>query len=513
MNDSNQNTKDLFVESGHLIELSKALFEKSSHALLVLDSTYHILDFNHEFRSLFFIYQLELKGKTAQEVLKAPVNQLIENKMKGQKNDDPFSYDVVVIDGLSLPRSVTCIVTPMDQPRRFLIEYIDETELLRNQRALKATRACIDALQASVSEADLMEKIVKIMIDMGQYRFSWIGLLQNDEKKTLLPVAFAGHEDGYLANIDINLTDPNRFNGPIGQAMITNQPKICRNTESDPKFAPWRDGALKRGYHSVIGIPLSSHGNAPIGAFNLYSADFNAFDLQEVELLVQMASSLTFGIQLRRIDHMLQQTSNDLNLSMQNLKRIISQTVGAISTTIDFRDPFTDKHQKRVADLAAALVTEMNLGQEMIYEITVAANLHDIGKVTISNEILNKLEPVTPEEFEIVKTHSQFGYDLIKDIEFPWPIAKIVLQHHEKINGSGYPRGLKGEEILLSARILCVADVVEAMVSERPYRKGLGMEAALDEIKKNRGILYDEKVVDACLRLIQEHRFHFEEDT
>jgi len=174
------------------------------------------------------------------------------------------------------------------------------------------------------------------------------------------------------------------------------------------------------------------------------------------------------------------------------------------------KDPYRHSHQKRVAQLACAIAREMNLPEEQIEGIRVAGNIHDIGKISVPMEILNKPGRVNKNEFGIIKNHAQAGYDILKTIEFPWPIAQIVLQHHERMDGSGYPQGLSGKDILLEARILGVADVVEAMVSRRPYRPALGIDKALEEISKNRGILYDPEVVDACLKLFTEKRFEFE---
>jgi len=178
---------------------------------------------------------------------------------------------------------------------------------------------------------------------------------------------------------------------------------------------------------------------------------------------------------------------------------------------METRDPYTSGHQRRVADLARTIALEMRLSETQVDSIRIAGVLHDIGKMTVPAEILSKPGRLNEFEFNIIKQHPEVGNHILKDIDFPWPIAKIVLQHHEKMNGSGYPSGTKGEEILIEARILAVADVVEAMSSHRPYRPALGIEKALEEITKNKGILFDTDVVDACVALFQEHRYSFKE--
>ncbi|HCX90505.1 MAG TPA: PAS sensor protein, partial [Deltaproteobacteria bacterium] len=185
--------------------------------------------------------------------------------------------------------------------------------------------------------------------------------------------------------------------------------------------------------------------------------------------------------------------------------------IQVLASIIEMRDPYTASHQKRVADLAHALAIEMGLSKGEIDGVHMAASIHDIGKISVPTETLSKPSRLTENEFNIIKEHPQVACDILKWIEFPWPVVQIVLQHHERSDGSGYPQKLSAEEIVLEARVLGVADVVEAMASHRPYRPALGIDKALEEISKNRGVLYDTRVVDACLKLFHEKGFKFKE--
>ncbi|RKX71382.1 hypothetical protein DRP53_01735 [candidate division WOR-3 bacterium] len=201
----------------------------------------------------------------------------------------------------------------------------------------------------------------------------------------------------------------------------------------------------------------------------------------------------------------------ELKESYEKLRKILDGTVSALASTTEKRDPYTAGHQYRVTSLACAIAQKMGLSEDRIDGIRVAGMLHDIGKIYIAAEILNKPIKLNEIEMRLVKEHCRAGYEILKNIDFSWPVAEIVYQHHERLDGSGYPRGLKGDEIMLEARILAVADVVEAMTSHRPYRGPLDLNDALQEIVRNRGILYDAEVVDACLELIQKDKFNFEE--
>jgi PAS domain S-box-containing protein/putative nucleotidyltransferase with HDIG domain len=203
-------------------------------------------------------------------------------------------------------------------------------------------------------------------------------------------------------------------------------------------------------------------------------------------------------------------SNEKLQQSMIRMDKIVKGITHAISYTIESRDPYTAGHQRRVANLASCIAANMNLSEEMTAGIYTAGLIHDIGKISVPAELLSKPGRLTKTEFDLIKAHSLVGYDILKNIDFPWPVADIVFQHHERINGSGYPNGLQAKDMLVEARIISVADVVEAMASHRPYRPALGIDEALGEITGNKGILYDKDAVAACLTVFEDNDFKFD---
>ena len=201
------------------------------------------------------------------------------------------------------------------------------------------------------------------------------------------------------------------------------------------------------------------------------------------------------------------EAEEQLSRTLDNLRQAMGATLRTLALAIETKDPYSAGHHKRVADLARTIAMEMGLSDETLEGIRTAATFHDIGKILLPAEILSRPSKLSEADFHLIKTHPQTGYDILKEVEFPWPVARIVWQHHERLDGSGYPLGLKGEEILPEARVLAVADVVEAMCSHRSYRPMPGLDRALEEIGAQRGILYDPAVVDACLRIFREKDF------
>jgi putative nucleotidyltransferase with HDIG domain len=216
----------------------------------------------------------------------------------------------------------------------------------------------------------------------------------------------------------------------------------------------------------------------------------------------------TLGI-IEQKNKELTSTLQGIQLDLQKVYQSLEGVVRAMVTAVEKRDPHMEGHQRRVALVSVAIGREMGLSEEQLDCVHLAGVIHDLGKITIPTEILGTPGKLDKNQFSIIKTHPQKGYEILKEIDFPWPVAKIMLQHHERENGSGYPSGIKGKDILPEAKIIAVADVVEAMTSPRPYRPALGMEKALEEVAGKKGRLFDPEVVDACVRIFKEKGFSF----
>ncbi|BBO81421.1 HD-GYP domain-containing protein [Desulfosarcina ovata] len=227
--------------------------------------------------------------------------------------------------------------------------------------------------------------------------------------------------------------------------------------------------------------------------------------------LAEIVARLKRVLNERKVRGQLKATAKELRNNVVRFRNAMEGFVQAISLTVEMRDPYTAGHQNRVADLASAMGRKMGLSEDRIYGLKMASVIHDLGKITIPGEILCKPGRLSEPEYAMIKTHVQSGYEILSKIDFPWTLAEIVLQHHERIDGSGYPNGLSGEQILLEARILAVADVFETIGSHRPYRPSLGIKKAMSELTENSGRLYDPDVVEACLWLVAETGFAFKD--
>lgn len=259
----------------------------------------------------------------------------------------------------------------------------------------------------------------------------------------------------------------------------------------------------------VIFVSAMSEMVEKLKGFELGAVDYVTKPYQREELLARVRTHLELHRLRHHLSEMVEERTRSLRESEQKLKNSLLDSISAISATVEMRDPYTAGHQRRVAQLSTAIAVELGMSEQQVEGLYLASVVHDVGKVKIPAEILSKPGKLTEVERALIQQHAQAGYDILKSVDFPWPIAQFVLQHHERMDGSGYPNGLQGEAILLEARILALADVIEAMASHRPYRPSLGIEATLAEISSQRGTLFDADAVDAALRLFREKNFTF----
>ena len=348
-----------------------------------------------------------------------------------------------------------------------------EEKLQRTSRALKALSACNQALVHATQEKGFLTDVCEVIVREGGYPLAWVGYAQPDKMKSVVPIASAGVEAEHPEWIGLTWGEGERGQGPGGMAIKTGEIQVARDILHDPALAPWHEEWRRRDFKAIIALPLIVEGKA-IGILDISAQDPGAFDPEEVRLLEELAGGVAFGIWSLRTDRERQRAEAEVQHSLEKLKKALDGTVLAVAKTVEMRDPYTAGHQRQVAQLAGAIAQEMGFSAARVEGMRVLGCLHDIGKIAIPAEILSKPGRLSPMEFTLIKDHPRVGYEIIKDIDFPFPLAEGILQHHERFNGSGYPLGISGPDIILEARILGVADVVEAMASHRPYRKSLG---------------------------------------
>ncbi|MDD5036337.1 MAG: GAF domain-containing protein [Methylococcaceae bacterium] len=379
---------------------------------------------------------------------------------------------------------------------------------LRKLTRLHATLSHVNETIVRARDQDtLFRQICRDAVENGNFVMAWVGLADEVTRK-VQPFCQSRDNDGYLAGIQIGIDDVPLGRGPTGSAFREGRVSYVNDYANDDRVLPWRESALHCGFRGAAALPLYRGGKVA-AVLTLYVGEAFFFDRDQLELLEEMSADISFALDGFERELSRQQAERGREAALQKLHKTLRNTIQLAATTLERRDPYTAGHQQRVAKLATAIAAEMGLSELQIEGIGFGGLIHDIGKISIPTEILVCTRRLSPLEMEFVQTHSQIGYEIVKDLEFPWPVAAMIRQHHEWLDGSGYPQGLKGVEIILEARILTVADVVESMSSHRPYRPALGIEAALAEITHYRGIRFDPAVVDACLSLFLQQRFSF----
>ncbi len=357
-----------------------------------------------------------------------------------------------------------------------------ETALQRANRALRTLSACNAILVHARDEVRLLDQMCQGAVGSGGYPYAGIWLTRDG---TLTPAAAAGTPCACFAE----------ERGGIGPAVT--------RAWQERRAVVERRGCVGEGPGgcSLMALPLP-HDGAILGVLAIEMPEADAFDDEERALLTELAADTAFGLDALRV-------RQDRQRTHEALWHGLEAAIQAIASALEARDPYTAGHQRRVADLAAAIAREMGLAAEAVHGIHLAGSIHDIGKMAVPAEILTRPGRISDLEMALIRTHPQIGHDIIKGVDFPWPIRDTILHHHEKLDGSGYPLGLAGEAIALEARIVAVADIVEAMASHRPYRPALGVEVALAEIEKDAGTRLDADAVRACARLFRDKGYAF----
>lgn len=386
-------------------------------------------------------------------------------------------------------------------------EKANEEHLIRQKELYSSLSFTNQAIVYSETPKELFDEICRVAIENGKFTYCWITTLNPQTQEFELQAVGGGNEE-FISDLKTLLNQKSNF---FREGLQINSDLIINDID-DPAADLTICHELSKKYSSksFANFRLCNEASA-CGILTFCSDQKDFFDEEICTLLREMVGDISFALKNFEEEKWRLNAEETLIRNKQTIADLLIDTVAAIATTIEMRDPYTAGHQKRVALLACAIAQEMGMGHDRIEGLRLAAQIHDVGKIQIPAEILSKPTRLTHIEFLMIKTHPETGYAILKGIEFPWPVATIIQQHHEKIDGTGYPFGLKGDDILLEARILTIADIVEAMASHRPYRPALGIEAALKEIQKERGITLDAEVVDVCITLVRENHFYFME--
>jgi len=373
------------------------------------------------------------------------------------------------------------------------------SDLERLNLALLAHSKAAFALAHAQDRESLLKDVCKSIVTQKPYELAWVGFAEHDPDQSVRVVVSEGSAKSYTDGIKVSWSENSVFGqGPAGASIRTGKSSIFTDCSVHPGFESWRDRAVKFGLKSVVSVPIFDINDQPIGAILIYASEVDAFSDSELILFESLAREIGAGLtgfeKQAELDHEIQIREE----AQEGLADALRGTVEAVAKTMEFRDPYTSGHQRRVALISAEIARVLCWPKERIDGLYLAAMVHDIGKIGVPSEILTKPTRLSDLEMQLIKGHAETGYQILKDIHFPWPVAEIVRQHHERLDGSGYPRQLKADQILDEAKVLAVADTIEAMSSHRPYRPAIGVAAALEEICAEAGTKYDSVVVDAA---------------
>lgn len=383
-----------------------------------------------------------------------------------------------------------------------------EIDFEKQNWALSAHAMTSSVLVRSKTIGELIEGVCSAIVNQPPYILAWVGIKNNDALKTVTILGSHGPASEYADGIDVTWSvDAQSGRGPTGSCIRSGLSVPIMDCDTDPSFAPWRERAKLFGIHSVISVPITDNNPTVIGALTIYASIPDAFGSLEITLFETLAKEIGYGLSVIEKQRLLDDVISQRDLAHDRLVNSLRSTIEAMSKTMEWRDPYTAGHQKRVALISEAIAKKMGWDEERIRGLYLAALVHDLGKIAAPSEILTKPSKLSDIEMSLIKEHPETGYEILKDIPFPWQIAMMVRQHHERLDGSGYPHGLKANEILLEARILAVADTIEAISTHRPYRPSLGTDKAIEQITLEAGTRLDPDIVTIAIDLLGKAEF------
>jgi putative nucleotidyltransferase with HDIG domain/PAS domain S-box-containing protein len=380
-----------------------------------------------------------------------------------------------------------------------------EAALARKNRILTAIVNGLLALTGQHDRRSIAEAVTRALVDGAGFGLAWIGEVDDGRLQTLRLLAASGDLAGRLPQVIEQIRTRTDIASPTQQALQTGKASLWNDLHTRPEL-DWAFSMVHgpNGLRSCIVVPIRFSGRI-FATLALYGRDEFPFELEELGPIEAFATQL--GRALATIDSFVRYEESEAGrlAALSRVKSALIETVGALAAVVEIRDPYTAGHQQRVAAFAAAIAREKGWSEDHVEGVRIGALLHDIGKIAVPAELLNKITKLGPEEYALIKTHTTRGGELLSGIKFDWPIREMVTQHHERLDGSGYPAGIRDNEISPEAKLLAVADVAEAMLSNRPYRRSVGMDAVIAELTQGRGRLYEPESVDIALRLLREH--------
>jgi PAS domain S-box-containing protein len=372
--------------------------------------------------------------------------------------------------------------------------------------ALSAYAGAALALSPARNPQDILRAVCEAITRESVYVLAWIGIAEDGPDKLVRIAAATGSAVSFLHGLRLSWAeDEQSGKSAMGACIRTGKIQNIFDSEASEAYAPWRERARQHGIRSVVCIPLLIE-NGWRGVLLIYAAHPNAFEAPAIEVFQHLAEQIVYAV--HALDQVVALQNGEINRAslQRKLTEALSAIVAPMVAAMEMRDPHTAGHESRVADIAVAIGREMGWPEEQLHGLYVAAQVHDIGKISIPAEILTKPTKLTAAEWGMIREHPETGYTILKDIPFAWPVAEIVRQHHERLDGSGYPQGLKGDAILPEAKVLAVADMVEAMASHRPYRPAIELEVVLKMIEADAGSLLDAETVRVCATLFRDKR-------